>query len=119
MTLTVNTSGDCVTMEMTCLPQCCLTWWVASPVRWDAEEGVDNGRPSLEEGGDHIQPLWAQQLKQLEGESGRGEVKISSQKYSHLQQQQTYHHTHIQTCIHILWLTSPPNTLLLPRLSTW
>lgn len=56
-------------MEMTWMPWGCLTWWVASPVRWDGEEAVNDGCPSLEEGGDHLQPLWAQQLEQLE--SGR------------------------------------------------
>lgn len=45
-----------------------LTWWVISPVREDGEKGVYNGCPLLEQGEDHLQPLWAQQLKQLEGE---------------------------------------------------
>lgn len=69
-------------MEMTWLPWGRLTWWVASPVRWDAEEGVDDGRPSLEEGGDHLQPLWAQQLEQLEGESVKNTVIYSSSKHT-------------------------------------
>ena len=53
------------------MPEGCLTCQVAKPVGWDGEERVDDGRPSLEEGGDHLQPLWAQQLEQLEGESGK------------------------------------------------
>lgn len=56
---------------MTGLPCGCLTWWEASSVRRDSEEGVDDGHPLLEEGGDHLQPLWAQQLEQLEQETGR------------------------------------------------
>lgn len=106
--------GVCVTMEMTWLPWGYLTWWVASPVRWDGEEGVDNGHPSLEESGDHLQPLWAQQFEQLEGEMGReGRVTISSRKpkmqspiAASIYPRQVY--THIQTCIHILWLTNTP-----------
>ena len=65
-----KTTEVCVTMEITWLPWGCLTWCVASPVRWHRDEGVHDSCPSLEEGGDHLQPLWAQQLEQLEGESG-------------------------------------------------
>lgn len=58
----------CITMEMSWLPwarlRCC-------PVRWDAEEGVHNGSPLLEKGGDHLQTLWTQQLEQLEANRGR------------------------------------------------
>lgn len=53
------------------MPAMGLTWWIDSPVRLDAEEGVNNGRPSLQKGWDHVQPLWAEQLKQLE--TGTGE----------------------------------------------
>lgn len=53
---------------MTWLSRGCLTCWEAGPVSWHGEEGVDDGHPSLEEDGDHLQPLWAQQLEQLEGE---------------------------------------------------
>lgn len=45
-----------------------LTWQVTSPLRWDGEEGVYNCRPVLEESGDHLQPLWPQELKQLKEE---------------------------------------------------
>lgn len=45
-----------------------LTWWVTSPLRWDGEEGVYDCRPLLEESGDHLQPLWPQELKQLKEE---------------------------------------------------
>jgi len=110
-----------VTMAMTWLPWGCLTCWVAGPVSRDAEEGVDDGRPAPEEDGDHIQPLWAQQLEQLEGEGGRERggqnqsTKIQSSTVAATTSPPTHTHTHAHASKH----GHTSYGFLLPRMSTW
>lgn len=76
-----------------------LTWWVTSLVREDGEKGVYNGCPLLEQGEDHLQPIWAQQLEQLEGEWKSVVFYIKHRKQTTRTQ---------PTCKYILWITSTP-----------